>query len=126
MKKLKPNRGHVILKPLQEGEQMYNSRIILPDLGNEKPELATVIEVSDGTYNYRTDKLVPLEVKIGDVVIVPKMGATKISVESEEYYIAQADQISANLIEEIKVELKMDVKDLLNDTRENIIKNSII
>ncbi len=115
MKKLKPFKGHVVLKPLSEDFQQGKSNIIIPDTGNEKPILAEVIEVSEGIYNYRTDTLIPLEVKKGDIVIVPKMGAVVVTVDREDYYICQADQLAAGLIEESSI------KDLLEETSKSFI-----
>lgn len=101
MKKLVPKKGHVILKPIAEGERQ-SGRIIIPDIGNEKPILAEVIEVSEGSYNWRTDKIIPLETKVGEIVIVPKMGALVITIENQEYYICQADQLSVYIIDNVE------------------------
>jgi co-chaperonin GroES (HSP10) len=40
-----------------------------------------------------------LEVKVGDKVLIPKMGAQTITLEGEEYYITQQNQIIAILEE---------------------------
>lgn len=97
MSKLKPIHGHVVLRPIEEEELMAGS-IIIPDMGREKPEMAEVIEVSQ-IFNFNTDNLVPLEVKVGDKVLIPKMGAQTITLEGEEYYITQQNQIIAILEE---------------------------
>jgi chaperonin GroES len=97
MSKLKPIGGHVVLRPIEE-EELMAGNIIIPDMGREKPEMAEVISISQ-QFNFNTDNLVPLEVKVGDKVLIPKMGAQTITLEGEEYYIAQQNQIVAILEE---------------------------
>ena len=97
MSKLKPIGGHVVLRPIEE-EELMAGNIIIPDMGREKPEMAEVISISQ-MFNFNTDNLVPLEVKVGDKVLIPKMGAQTITLEGEEYYITQQQQIIAILEE---------------------------
>ena len=97
MNKLKPVNGNVILRPIEE-EELMAGNIIIPDMGKEKPEMAEVIAISP-MFNFNTDNLVPLEVKVGDKVLIPKMGAQTITLEGEEYYITQQNQIIAILEE---------------------------
>ena len=46
-KKLLPSNDRVIVKPVEEGEQMYGS-IVIPDMGKERPEMGEVISVGPG------------------------------------------------------------------------------
>ena len=94
MKKLRPLNDQVILKPLSTTQQKIGG-IIIPDMGHEKPLMAEVIEVSKGIFNWNTGELIPHQVKVGDIVIIPKMGATVVSHEGEDYYICQAQQLLA-------------------------------
>ena len=94
MKRLKPLNDQVVLKPVTE-ENKKVGNIIIPDMGHEKPILAEVVEVGEGIYNYRTDKLIPHQVKKGDIVVIPKMGATVVSLDYEDYYICPAQQLLA-------------------------------
>lgn len=93
MATLKPLNGYLVIKPVSEQEQTYGN-IVIPDLGKERPEIGEVIQTSD-TYNYRTDKLVPCEVKVGQKVLIPKLGAARITVEGEEYYICKEQDLYA-------------------------------
>ena len=97
MSKLKPTSGHVVLRPIEE-EELMAGNIIIPDMGREKPEMAEVIAVTP-IFNFNTDTIVPLDVKVGDKVLIPKMGAQTITLEGEEYYITQLSQIIAILEE---------------------------
>ena len=96
---LKPINDQVILKPLSQEEQSYGN-IIIPDIGNEKPVLATVLKTSEGIYNYHTDRIIPHQVKPGDVVAIPKLGAQVITIEGQEYFVCQANQLLAIIEDE--------------------------
>ena len=93
MSELKPMNGHVILKPVEEGETTYGN-IVLPDLGKEKPEMGEVVAASD-TYNWHTGAYYPSHLKTGDKVLIPKLGSMKITLEGEDYYITKETEVLA-------------------------------
>jgi chaperonin GroES len=95
MSKLAPLNGFIILKPIEEQEQLAGN-IIIPDLGKEKPEIGEVVATSP-TYNYNSDKEVPSKLQIGDTALIPKMGSQRLVVEGEEYYITKESDILAIL-----------------------------
>ena len=75
----------VIVKPLSQEEQSYGN-IIVPDMGKEKNEKATVVAVGPGKHTLTGD-FIPTSIQIGDVVILPTMGFTKFEFEGEEFWI---------------------------------------
>lgn len=93
MAKIKPLNGFIILKPVETTEELVGN-IIIPDLGKERPETGEVVGISS-TYNYHSDSLVPSNLKIGDIVLIPKLGTQKISIEGEDYYITKETEILA-------------------------------
>lgn len=95
MSALTPLNGHVILKPVEEEEQMAGN-IIIPDLGKEKPEVGEVIEASD-TYNWHTGEYYKTKLQPGNKVLIPKMGSQRLSVGNDEYYITRETEILAIL-----------------------------
>jgi len=96
MSKLQPLNGYLILRPIEEEEQMYGN-IVIPDLGKEKPEMGEVVATS-GTYNYHSDTLVPSNLQIGDKVLIPKLGSLRITVEGEEYFICKEQDVYSKLV----------------------------
>ncbi len=96
-KKLKPLNDQVVLKLKEEEKPKGN--IIIPDIGQEKPILAEVIETGPGVFNFHKGLFVEFEllsdVKKGDIVILPKMGAQVTSLNGDEYYICQVGQLLA-------------------------------
>lgn len=91
MNTLEPLNGYIVLKPIEEEEQLYGN-IVIPDLGKERPELGEVVAIST-TYNFHSDREVPSKLKIGDRVLIPKMGSVRITVENEEYFIAKEQDL---------------------------------
>ena len=87
----------VIVKPQKEEEVMYGN-IIVPDLGKDKNEKGEVVAVGPGKYSVTGDHFLKTDVKVGDVVILPTMGFTKLEHNSEEYFIGPEAMILARLI----------------------------
>lgn len=96
MSKLKPLNGYLILRPVDEDEETYGN-IVIPDLGKEKPEMGEVVAVS-GTYNYHSDKIIASNLKEGDVVLIPKLGSLRVTIEGEEYFICKEQDVYTKVI----------------------------
>ena len=93
MSKLKPVNGNIILRPIEEEEQMAGN-IIIPDMGKERPDMGEIIAISE-VYNFNKGEYVPSILKVGMKVLIPKMGAQSITIDGEEYYItAQSSVLS--------------------------------
>jgi chaperonin GroES len=95
-KTLAPSNDRILLRPIDEGEQTYGS-IVIPDMGKEKPEMGKVLAVGPGRQSeLDPSKLISVRsCKVGDIVLVPKIGTLRIDFEGEEYYIAQDREILA-------------------------------
>lgn len=104
----------VIVKPLEEEESTYGS-IIVPDLGKDRNEHGTIVAVGPGRHVAGVG-YVETEIKIGDVVILPTMGFTKLQHKGDEYYIGQEQQILARVnkistIKEVLEQTKVTTKE---------------
>jgi chaperonin GroES len=96
-KTLIPQNDRVLLKPIEEGEQLYGN-IVIPDMGKEKPEMGEVVSVGLGRQS-DFGHFIRVNAKVGDVVLVPKIGTLRIDFEGEEYYIVQDKEILATIKE---------------------------
>ena len=85
MSKLKPVNGNVILRPIEEEEQM-SGNIIIPDMGKERPDMGEIIAISE-VYNFNKGEYLASVLKVGMKVLIPKMGAQSITIDGEEFYI---------------------------------------
>ena len=81
-----PLGDKVVILPQEEGEQMYGN-IIVPDAGQEKPEIGKVLAVGVGRVS-TNGTLIPNKLEVGVTVMVPKFGAQVAVVENETYIIA--------------------------------------
>ncbi len=83
--RIKPLGDRVVVKPIEE-EEVTKSGIVLPDTAKEKPQKGEVLAVGSGKLLENGER-VPLEVKVGDVVVFAKYGGTEIELDGEEYVI---------------------------------------
>ena len=93
-KKLHPTNDRILIKPIDEGEQTYGS-IVIPDMGKEKPEMGQVVAIGPGRLSESNQLITVRSCKVGDIVLVPKIGTLRIDFEGEEYYIAQDREVLA-------------------------------
>jgi chaperonin GroES len=82
-----------LVKRLEEEEKSAGG-IIIPDTAKEKPMQAKVVAVGKGKV---TDdgKVLPLDVKAGDKVLIGKYAGTEVKIEGEEHLIMREDEILA-------------------------------
>ncbi len=86
-----PLGDKIVILPQEEGEQTYGN-IIVPDTGQEKPEMGKVLAVGPGRIS--TDgTLIPNRLEVGVTVMVPKFGAQVVVVENETYVIASENDV---------------------------------
>ena len=88
---IEPLSDKVVILPQEEGEQMYGN-IIVPNTGQEKPELGKVMAVGPGRVS-DDGTLIPTNVKVGQNVIVPKFGAQIVVIENETYIVTSENDI---------------------------------
>lgn len=92
----------IIVKPLEEDETTYGS-IIVPDMGKEKNITGDVISVGPGRRTI-TGELIKPEIKVGDRVVLPQVGITKLESEDGELIAAQESKVLAIVLREENAE----------------------
>jgi len=86
-----PLGDKIVILPQEEGEQTYGN-IVVPDTGQEKPEIGTVLAVGPGRIS--TDgTLIPNRLEVGVTVMVPKFGAQTVNLENETYVMASENDV---------------------------------
>ena len=108
MKKLEALFDAVIVKPIENEETLYGN-IIVPDMGKDTNTFGEVISVGDGNFTLTGDKI-PTQLKVGDRVVLPTQGFTKLPFNGEEYYVGPENNILA------RVEATVSVEDALAET----------
>jgi co-chaperonin GroES (HSP10) len=93
--KLEAIYNAVIVKPIETEETSYGG-IIVPDLGNEKNKLAKVVAVGKGYFSV-TGVWIETILNVGDTVVLPTMGFSKLEHEGDEYWIGPENQVLAKV-----------------------------
>ena len=93
MSKLVPLGDRVVIKPSPK-EEVSKGGIVLPDTVKEKPVEGEIIAVGVGKL---TDdgKRLPMDVKVGDIVIYSKYAGTEFKDKDEELVIMRESDILA-------------------------------
>jgi chaperonin GroES len=90
-----PLYDRVLLKRTEE-QEVKKGGIIIPDTAKEKPLEAEVIAVGKGRVS-DDGKVVALEVKKGDRVLIGKFAGTEVMVNDEEHVIVREEEILATI-----------------------------
>ncbi|MDE0897763.1 MAG: co-chaperone GroES [Longimicrobiales bacterium] len=92
-KKVKPLSDRVVVKPLDEDEQMRGG-LYIPDTAKEKPSQGEIVAVGPGKLSDDGTRL-DMDVSVGDKVLYGKYSGTDVTLESEEYLILRESDILA-------------------------------
>ena len=89
--KFRPLHDRILIKRIEKDEKTA-SGIIIPDTAKEKPIEGSVVAVGAGL---RTDegKILPLDVKVGDIVVFGKWSGTEIKVDGEDYLVMKESDV---------------------------------
>ncbi|MEE1111244.1 MAG: co-chaperone GroES [Alphaproteobacteria bacterium] len=88
----KPLHNYILLERLEE-ENITAGGIIIPDNAKEKPSRGRVIATGDGIYY--GEKLVPVTVKSGNVVLFAKWAASanEVKIDGHDYVLIKETDI---------------------------------
>src|ERR1700730_16422689 len=88
---IRPLHDRVILRRIEEGEQVRGG-IIIPDSAKEKPQEGEVIAAGEGKYKEDGTRQ-PLDVKKGDRGLCGKYTSSDIKIDGEDLLIMREDEI---------------------------------
>jgi chaperonin GroES len=88
---IRPLHDHVLVKRLEEKEQVRGG-IIIPDTAKEKPQQGEVKAVGNGKL-LQTGERTPPQVKAGDRILFGKYSGSEVKIDGEEYLIVKEDEI---------------------------------
>lgn len=90
--KIRPLQDRIIVERVEE-ETTTAGGIIIPDtVSKEKPQEGKVVAVGKGKTT-EDGKVIPLDVKKGDLVLFGKYAGSEIKVDGAEYLIMREDDI---------------------------------
>ena len=91
---IKPLGDRVVIKML-ESEETTKGGIILAGTAKEKPQMAEVLAIGPGAVE--DGKTIPMEVKVGDKVLMSKYAGTEVKIDGNEYIILSQKDILARV-----------------------------
>ncbi len=71
------------------------SGLVIPDTAQEKPQQGKVLAVGPGRRSEQTGEVIPLDVKVGDIVVYSKYGGTEISDGGDDVLILNGRDVLA-------------------------------
>ena len=89
--KFKPLHDRVLIEVL-DSEEKTSGGIIIPDTAKEKHQEGKVVAVGSGAKT-EDGKIIPMDVKIGDIVIFGKWSGTEVKIDGKEYSIMKESEI---------------------------------
>ena len=87
---IKPLEDRIVIRQV-EAEQTTASGLVIPE---EKPQEGEVIAVGPGRVDDNGNRI-PVDVKVGDVVIYSRYGGTEVKYEGQEYQILTSRDVLA-------------------------------
>ena len=91
--KIQPLADRVVVKALDEGEQMRGG-LYIPDTAKEKPSQGEVVAVGPGKLSDEGTRI-DMDVKVGDKVLYGKYSGTDVTLDGDEYLILRESDILA-------------------------------
>ena len=90
---INPLADRVVVKPLEETEQMKGG-LYIPDTAKEKPQQGEIVAVGPGRLTDDGKRIEP-EVKKGDVVLYGKYSGQEVTIDEQELLIVKESEILA-------------------------------
>ena len=91
--RVKPMGDRILVRRVEE-EEVKSGSIIIPDTAKEKPQQGEVLAVGPGRMTEEGKRL-PIEVKVGDRILMGKYAGTEVKLDGEECLILREDDILA-------------------------------
>lgn len=96
MIKLKPLSNHIFIEPVVN-EKTTKSGIVIPDTAEkEKPVKGKIMAAGPGRLN-EDGKIIPMSVKVGNIVLFKKYGPDEIEFDGKKYLVGTEEDVMAIL-----------------------------
>ena len=97
--KIRPLHDRVVVERIEQDEKTAGG-IIIPDTAKEKPKQGRILAVGPGAKD-DNGKLIPLDVKVGDIVLFTQWAGNEVKIEGTEYLVLKESDI-IGIIEDAK------------------------
>ena len=89
--KFRPLHDRVSVKRI-DAEEKTAGGIIIPDSAKEKPSQGEILSVGPGGRD-ESGKLIPIDLKVGDIVLFGKWSGTEVKINNEDVLIMKESDI---------------------------------
>ena len=87
----KPLGARVLIETLEQ-EETTAGGIILPETAKEKPQQGKILAAGPGDRDEKGER-VPMDVKVGDIVLFAKYSGTEIKMDGKKYLIMRESDL---------------------------------
>lgn len=94
VKKIKPLEDRVLLRGISDIETTASGIIIPETASKDRPQKAEVLAVGPGAVK-KDGSRIPMDVKVGDIVLVSKYASDEVKIDGEGYYVIRQSSILA-------------------------------
>lgn len=91
--KLKPLGNRLVVEPTEQ-EDITAGGIVLPETAKEKPQKGKVLAAGPGDRD-ENGKYIPMDVKVGDMVLFAKYAGTEIKIDGKKLLILRESDLLA-------------------------------
>jgi len=95
--KIRPLSDRVLVERRRKAIRSRKGGFIIPDTAKEKPQQARSLP-SSGKRNDE-GKIAPMNVKVGDLVLMPKYGGTEVKIDDKEFQLVRRGRNILGVIE---------------------------
>jgi chaperonin GroES len=95
MTTIQPTGDHIIIEAVAPPEQKPGD-LIIPDKFKQNEHECRVIAVGPGRWGFKDARL-PMEVKVGDIILAHRNNGTEIVMDGKQYRVIQSDSVMAIL-----------------------------
>jgi chaperonin GroES len=85
-----PLANFVLIERIEEGQDLQGG-IVIPEIGQQKSNKGRVMAVGEG--RIIGDKIVPMPLSEGDIVLFSKYGAEEVKLDGVDYLLLRYDEI---------------------------------
>ena len=89
--KFRPLHDRVVVRRV-DAEEKTKGGIIIPDTAKEKPQEGEIVAAGPGARD-ESGKLVPLDVKAGDRILLGKWSGTEVKIDGEDLIIMKESDV---------------------------------
>ena len=92
--KLNPLEDRIVVRP-GKSEETTASGLVIPDTAKEKPQQGEVLAVGEGRWDEDGENRIPMDIKVGDIVVYSKYGGIEIIVDGQDVLILNGRDVLA-------------------------------